>query len=238
MRSLILAGGGMKVGYQAGCLQVLLDELELEFDHVDAASGGCFNAAMMANGMSGTQIADAWRTMDPAIVTTTLNIEDFYKFAWTRSIGSAKGLKRAFALWGLDFSKINQKHGTVFTFNCFNFSTKRLMVLENTVLDEEYLLATVALPIWYSPVVKNGDILFDAVYVTDGNVGEAVRRGADEIWAIWTVSDLPEYRDGFIAQYFHIIEAVANAKFQDEWNEIAAVNAAIALHGADNSRET
>jgi len=41
-RSLMLAGGGIKVGYQAGCLQVLLDEAGLKFDHVDGASGGCF----------------------------------------------------------------------------------------------------------------------------------------------------------------------------------------------------
>jgi len=38
-RSLILAGGGIKVGYQAGCLQVLLDEAsrraELQARHRD-----------------------------------------------------------------------------------------------------------------------------------------------------------------------------------------------------------
>ena len=44
-RSLILAGGGMKVGYQAGVLQVLLDEAGLAFDHADGTSGGCLNLA-------------------------------------------------------------------------------------------------------------------------------------------------------------------------------------------------
>ena len=39
-RSLVLAGGGLKVGYQAGVLQVWLDEAGLKFDHADGASGG------------------------------------------------------------------------------------------------------------------------------------------------------------------------------------------------------
>lgn len=237
MRSLILAGGGMKVGYQAGCLQVLLDELGLQFDHVDAASGGCMNAAMLANGMSGTQVADAWRTIDPAVFTT-LNLCEYYKGPLAQSIGTADGVKRAFCQWRLDYKRINKKQSCTYTFNCFDFTTKSLLTLENTAMDEEYLLAAVALPMWFPPVQKDGHILFDGVFVTDGNVGEAVRRGADEIWAIWTVSDISEYRDGFFAQYFHIIETVANARFKDEWREIAAVNAAIAAKGADTSRSS
>ena len=57
-RSLILAGGGIKVAFQAGVMQVWLDEAGLKFDHVDAASGGVFNLAMLCQGMTGTQIAD------------------------------------------------------------------------------------------------------------------------------------------------------------------------------------
>ena len=35
----------MKVGYQAGVMQVLLDEAGLAFDHADGTSGGCINLA-------------------------------------------------------------------------------------------------------------------------------------------------------------------------------------------------
>ena len=56
-RSLILAGGGVKVAFQAGVLQVWLDEAGLEFDHADGASGGVFNLAMYCQGMTGTEIA-------------------------------------------------------------------------------------------------------------------------------------------------------------------------------------
>src|SRR5215475_7913919 len=64
-RSLILAGGGVKVAFQAGVLQVWLDEAGLTFDHADGASGGTFNLAMYCQGMTGTEIADAWRRTDP-----------------------------------------------------------------------------------------------------------------------------------------------------------------------------
>ena len=62
-RALILAGGGIKVAFQAGVLQVWLDEAGLEFDLADGASGGTFNLAMWCQGMNGTQIADNWRHM-------------------------------------------------------------------------------------------------------------------------------------------------------------------------------
>ena len=52
-RSLILAGGGVKVAFQAGVLQVWLDEAGLEFDHVDGASGGVFNLANDVSGYDG-----------------------------------------------------------------------------------------------------------------------------------------------------------------------------------------
>ena len=38
-RSLIMAGGGLKVAFQAGVLQVWLDEANIKFDHADGASG-------------------------------------------------------------------------------------------------------------------------------------------------------------------------------------------------------
>ena len=64
-RALIMAGGGTKVAFQAGVLQVWLDEAGLEFDHADGASGGVFNLAMYCQGLSGTEIADNWRNNRP-----------------------------------------------------------------------------------------------------------------------------------------------------------------------------
>jgi predicted acylesterase/phospholipase RssA len=237
MRSLILAGGGIKVGYQAGCLQVLLDEVGLHFDHVDGASGGCFNAAMVANGMTGTQIADAWRRMNPMDMVS-FNLREYYKLFWARSISTLDGLRtKVFPAWGLDWDRIQACRDPVVTFNVYDFASKRLCVLESPEMDAELLCACVALPMWFPPLIRGDKILFDAVFCTDGNVDEGVRRGADEMWSIWTVGNRPEFRNGFLAQYFHIIETSADTRFFRDWEEIAAVNAAIAAHGADPSRD-
>jgi len=82
-RSLILAGGGLKVAFQAGVLQVWLDEAGLTFDHVDGASGGVFNRATHCQGMSGRQIADNWRHTR-LVEGVSLNVPIFSGFA-TRS---------------------------------------------------------------------------------------------------------------------------------------------------------
>lgn len=230
MRSLLLAGGGLKVGYQAGCLQVF-HELDVTFDHVDAASGGCLNAAMIASGKTGTEIANQWRTM-PAGAFTTPDWRNYYRTFWMRSVGTSDGLRHIFRdIWKLDFRTIRNRKDTIFTFNHYDFAEKRVVVVENKDLDEDVLIASGALLWWLPAIWSEKRWRFDAVWCTDANVGEAVRRGADEIWAIWTVSDTPELRDGFIAEYFHLIETVANAKFKEEWSEIAAVNAAIANNG-------
>lgn len=49
-RSLVLAGGGAKIGWASGALQVLMDEANLKFDHIDATSGSVFNLGMLLSG--------------------------------------------------------------------------------------------------------------------------------------------------------------------------------------------
>ena len=82
-RSLILAGGGIKVAFQAGVLQVWLDEAGLTFDHADGASGGTFNLAMYCQGMSGARIADNWRDLSPH-VGVDFNLAEYGKLVLRR----------------------------------------------------------------------------------------------------------------------------------------------------------
>src|ERR1700738_1302072 len=86
-RSLILAGGGIKVAFQAGALQVWLDEAGLTFDHVDAARGGVFNLAMMCQGMNGTRIAENWRHFNPA-AGIDFNLKELAKLFYADSIAT------------------------------------------------------------------------------------------------------------------------------------------------------
>jgi predicted acylesterase/phospholipase RssA len=226
-RSLILAGGGLKVGFQAGVLQVLLDEAGLTFDHADGASGGCFNLAMYCQGMSGTQIADNWRNLDP-FLPVDLNVEGLFRFLNAPSLFTYDRFREhVLPFWKIDWAKI-RAGARLGTFNLFNFSKKRLDIVTNDRMSEDHLIAAVSLPMWFPPVKIDGDTCIDAVYICDANVEEAIRRGADEIWAIWTVSTRDEWRDGFVNQYFQIIETTADTQFFSIWARIAENNRRIA----------
>ncbi|HEX4447692.1 MAG TPA: patatin-like phospholipase family protein [Polyangiaceae bacterium] len=230
-RSLILAGGGVKVAFQAGVLQVWLDEAGLTFDHADGASGGTFNLAMWAQGMSGKQIADAWRRTRP-VEGIALDIAQFPKLLWARSLFTLDGYRQhVFPGWGLDWPKINASPN-VATFNAYNFSKQELVVFSAKEMSEDKLCACVSLPMWFPPMEIDGDEYIDAVYATDAHVEEAIWRGADEIWAIWTVSTRGEWNDGFIANYFQIIEASANSNFRRICRRIEDSNATLAKGGA------
>jgi predicted acylesterase/phospholipase RssA len=224
-RSLILAGGGLKVCYQAGVLQVWLDEAGLTFDHADGASGGTFNLAMYCQGMSGRKIADNWRNLDP-FLPADLNTTGVWPFS--RSLFTTDNLRaKVLPSWGIDWNTIRQS-SRVGTFNVFNFSKKQLEVVPQSQMTEDYQIAAVSLPMWFPPVKINNDTYFDSVYITDGNLDEAVKRGADEIWAIWTVSRKDEWRDGFVNEYFQIIETVADTNFFTYWKRLEENNRRIA----------
>jgi predicted acylesterase/phospholipase RssA len=220
-RSLILAGGGLKVCYQAGVLQVWLDEAGLTFDHADGASGGTFNLAMYCQGMTGKQIADNWRNLDP-FLPVDLNTSGVWPFS--RSLFTTDNLRaKVLPSWGIDWNRIRQS-SRAGTFNVFNFSKKQLEVVPQSQMTEDFQIAAVSLPMWFPPVAINGDTYFDSVYISDGNLEEAVKRGADEIWAIWTVSRKNEWRDGFVNEYFQIVETVADTNFFAYWKRLEENN--------------
>jgi len=226
-RSLILAGGGIKVAFQAGVLQVWLDEAGLKFDHVDGASGGVFNLAMMCQGMSGLQIADNWRNLNPR-AGISFNAAEFPKLVYAESLFTLDAYRsHVFPQWGLDWTKIRGSALNA-TFNVFNFSTKELEIIEPRAMSEDLLAACVSLPMWFPPQRIGGHTYIDAVYMTDANLEEAIRRGADELWVIWTVSDKDEWHSGFVATYFQVIETTADGHYKAILKRIAANNAAIA----------
>ena len=126
-RSLILAGGGIKVSFQAGVLQVWLDEAGLKFDHVDAASGGVFSLVMMCQGMGGLEIANNWRNLNPR-AGISFNPAAFPNLLYAESLFTLDNYrKHVFTSWGLDWNKIRSTNLNA-TFNVMNFSDKTLEV--------------------------------------------------------------------------------------------------------------
>lgn len=228
-RALILAGGGLKVAFQAGVLQVWLDEAKLTFSHADGASGGTFNLAMYCQHMSGRQIADNWRNLRP-LKGVSPNWRQYLKGPYASSLLTLDGYRRhVFPAWGLDWKQIRASDRSA-TFNLYNFSKNELRGLKPSEMDENHLVSAVSLPMWFPPSIIDGDTYIDPVYVTDANIGEAIQRGCSELWIIWTVSQRGRWYNGFVANYFQIIETAANSRLKEWLRRIDDSNAAIRNH--------
>jgi predicted acylesterase/phospholipase RssA len=234
-RALILAGGGLKVAFQAGVLQVWLDEARtaddqpLVFGYGDGASGGCFNLAMWCQGLTGHEIAERWRRTQP-MRGLALNLQRWSQVP-TSLLGYAAFRKNVLRDgWGLDWAKINAttKHAS---FNLFNATQQRLTVRDPREMDEDALVSAVSLPMWFPPVrlgrSAGADQYIDAVYATDANLEAAIAAGANELWVVWTVSQRGDWRPGFVNEYFQIIEAAANARIRAVLDRIERNNALV-----------
>jgi predicted acylesterase/phospholipase RssA len=225
-RALILAGGGLKVAFQAGVLQVWLDEAGLEFDVADASSGGVFNLALWCDGRTGTEIADTWRRTKP------LQFFELNPLPWV-SISRLERFRRNVLrrTWQIDWNRVRAS-GKNATFNVYDFSAQELRTKRPEEMTEDLLLAAVSLPIWFPPVEVDGRAHIDAVYATDSNLEAAIRAGADELWIIWTIPLEGTWRKGPVAQYFAAIENAAVWKLKDLLRRIDASNESIDRTGS------
>jgi predicted acylesterase/phospholipase RssA len=75
-RSLLLAGGGMRVAYQAGVLLALKEE-GLCFHHGDGTSGGTINLAMLFSGLAPQEMIARWKSLDVKDFATLLPVKDY-----------------------------------------------------------------------------------------------------------------------------------------------------------------
>ncbi|QKQ73055.1 patatin-like phospholipase family protein [Nostoc sp. TCL240-02] len=223
-RSLILAGGGMRVAYQAGAIRALL-ESGLCFNHADGTSGGTMNLAMLLSGLSPIEMCDRWRTLNVKDFVSFIPLEKYLK-AWDLlSMGDADGIiDRVFPHLGIDISKINASQGMEGTFNVCNFTHKTNEVIPHDRLDLDLLVAGISLPIFMPPVQKGDYLYMDSVWIKDVNLMEAVRRGADELWVLWCIGNSSEYQTGIFNQYVHMMELSANGAFFEECDRINEIN--------------
>lgn len=223
----MLAGGGLKIAFQAGVMQVWLDEAGVEFAHADGVSAACFNLAMWAQGMTGREIADNWRNFSP-LKGVDVNWSQLFKLFYADSFFELDAYrKRVFPRWGIDFEKIRASHREA-TFNVYNFSKHLLRPVTAQALTEDFLIATASLPLWFPPVRTEGDTYIDAVFNTATNIEEAIRRGADELWIIWTTSQRGHWMKGFVGSFFGIFEATTNWVYKEMLARIERNNLAIA----------
>lgn len=223
-RSLILAGGGMRVAYQAGVIRALL-ESGLTFAHADGTSGGTINLAMLLSGLSPIEMCDRWRSLDAHDFASLMPLDQYLKATDLMGLGSASGIvEKVFPHLGVNIPKINAAQGMQATFNVCNYSRKTSEVITHHEIDLDLLVAGISLPIFMPPVRKGTDLYVDSVWIRDANLMEAVRRGADELWVVWCIGNSGVYRGGAFYQYVHMIEIAANGSLFGEFDRLNDIN--------------
>jgi predicted acylesterase/phospholipase RssA len=237
-RSLILAGGGMRVAYQAGVLKALA-EAGFSFFHGDGSSGGTINLAMLLSGLSPDEMIARWESLD---VHQFVALMPFAKYASPKgfeALGDASGIREhVFPHLGIDLAKIRASQSPVGTFNVCNFTHKTCESIPNERMTEDYLVAAVSLPIFMPAVAIEDCLYLDAVWIRDANLIEAVRRGAEELWVVWCIGNTGEYHDGVFRQYVHMIEIAANGALFKDFNQINEINIRIRHGEAVGGRTT
>jgi predicted acylesterase/phospholipase RssA len=215
-RSLILAGGGMRVAYQAGVL-LALEEEGLTFFHADGTSGGTINLAMLLSGLSPAEMCERWRTLNVHDFVSFLRLKRYLRgFAWP-SFGGATGLKgKVYPHLGVDVARIRGARGIEGTFNVCDYTEKTNRAVPHREIDEDFLVAGVSLPMLMPAVARDAKTFLDSVWIKDANPSEAVRRGAEELWLVWCIGNTSRYRDGAFNQYVHMIEMSANGGLFEE----------------------
>jgi predicted acylesterase/phospholipase RssA len=224
-RSLVLAGGGMRVAYQAGVM-VALEEEGLTFAHADGTSGGTMNLAMLLSGLSPREMCERWRTLRLTGFMSPLPLRDYLKGPPFPALGGSGGIRRrVYPHLGVDVERIRAAEGIDGTFNVCNFTRKVNEAIHHRDVDMDLLVAGVSLPIFSPAVEHGGDTYLDSVWIKDANVLEAAERDCDDLWLVWCIGNSGVYRNGAFLQYVHMIELSANGSLAEDLGRIAERNA-------------
>ena len=188
-RSLVLAGGGMRVAWQTGVVRALTEH-GLDFQHIDGTSGGILTAGMLLSGQQPSEMAARWSDLDVQDFSSPLPLREYLRGPWNLpGMGDADGvIRKVFPHLGVDAAKI--RAATVEgTFNVVDFVTKTCVAVPHTDVDDELLAAGMSLALVMPPLRRDEHVWTDAVWVKDANVTEALRRGADEVWLVWCIGN-------------------------------------------------
>lgn len=223
----MLAGGGMRVAWQTGVVRALREH-GLSFDHVDGTSGGIMTTGMLLSGQDPAEMGRRWSELDVRDFSSPLPLADYLRGPWALpAIGDADGVvRRVFPALGIDVEAVRSSP-VLGTFNMVDFVTKTCVAVPNTEIDLELMAAGMSLPLFMPPLRRGGRVWTDAVWVQDANVGESLRRGADEVWLVWCIGNSPYWGDGPLEQYVHMIEMSANGAL---FAELASAGRPFVLH--------
>jgi len=223
-KSLVLSGGGMRLSYQAGAL-LALQERKLNFQHVDATSGGSLNLSMLLSGLSPKEVCEQWRTLDIKDSISLLPLNRYIELNSIESLGDADGMREnVFPHLKINCEKIRNNREVIGTYNVLDYGNKKVKVIPHEEIDEDMMVAGISLPGVFPPVRKNGSVFLDTAFIQDANLMEAVKQGAEEIWLIWGLGNTAEYKGGPLNIYVQMLETSANGALNNEIKQIQSIN--------------
>jgi predicted acylesterase/phospholipase RssA len=215
------------------------------FSHVEACSSGIFNAAMMGQGREGPEIGQKWRSYRP-LRALSVNWSQLIQLFWAESLFTFDRMMDNVVLsktrhgWGLTLPFDACDPDCTYRFNAYDFTSHAVVSFAPNELEENQFLACVALPRWFPPVALDVDegkvpgppcaadvigdlgackrkhVFVDAVFATDSNAAVLVEADLDEIWVIWTVDVRGQWRDGWVNNYFRLLEQAAASAYRRE----------------------
>jgi len=232
-RSLILAGGGARLSYQAGVI-IALEEEGLSFSHFDGTSGGIFNTAMLSSRIEPRDMGTRWRKVNVMNFSSLLPFRSYFSKNTFAAFGDADGIiNKVYPTLGIDVPKMNANTIIDATFNVCNFSKKTIEVFSNRNVTLQHLVAGMSLPIFMPAIKINSDWYTDAVWIKDANITEAIKRNPKEIWLVWAIGNSHEFLNGSFLQYVHMIEISADGGLLLELEQLERLN-----HGKPEGERT
>lgn len=234
-RSLVLAGGGMRVSYQAGVLMALAQQ-GLSFNHIDGTSSGTLNVAMLLSGLSPAEIVKRWELLNVSDFVSFMPFKEYIKLNFMPAWGDVDSIvENVFPRLGIDLKKIRECRDIKGTFNVCNYTNKLNEVILNGELTQELLVASISLPIFMPAVEYKKQLYTDSIWIKGANLKHAVQQGAEEIWLVWCIGNHEVYNDGAFDQFIHMMEVSANGSLNEELAWIEEVNeqidSGISLYG-------
>ncbi len=223
-RALILPGGGLRLSYAAGVMDEIFSH-DLRFHLMDGTSGGSLNLAMLFSGLKTDEMCDRWCSLNMMDTISFGTLKEHISDPFFVAAGSAEAFrKKVFPHLGINVSKIRAAGGMQATFNVCNFSTKTNEVIKHQDITEDFLIAGISLPGTLPPVEINGVNYLDSGFIQDANLLDAVKSGANELWLVWILGNIPQYRSGLLNFYVQMLEMSANGALGKEILQIAEIN--------------
>jgi hypothetical protein len=211
----------------------------LQFAHADGTSGGIFTLAMLLSGLTTDQMCHNWRTLHINHFVSYLPFRKYLNPFRLIAFGDAQGIQnKVLPHLGVDIAKINAERDLAGTFNVCNYSQKINEAIPNDNVTLPHLLAGVSLPMFMPALKINTDWYIDSVWIKDANLLESVKRGAEEIWLVWAIGNIQEYKNGTFNQYVHMIEMSANGALYAEIDYITELNSRIARGDSPYGQKT